>query len=190
MISWIQSHKWQASSLLAGFSLLLFGGTDLFVSGFNSFAISALFACGVLFSVRLAWLTVASIVLATFLAITLDVRPGANGLTVVLSVVLVSAFARVAQRLTAVLAAIGSGTFMVANTVFLSDHLLATFGVTAFSSNSKFTLFLLGFALVLSVNLLAWLLGRLLMTRSRHVGTVFDRAVAERTQAKLALEVA
>jgi signal transduction histidine kinase len=190
MISWIQSHKWQASSLLAGFSLLLFGGTDLFASGFNSLAVSVLFACGVLFSVRFAWLTVASIVISTVAAVALDVRPGANGLTVVLSLVLVSAFGRVGQRLTAVVAAIASGTLLVANTVFLSDHLLATFGVTAFSFNSKFTLFLLGFALVLSVNLLAWLLGRLLMTRSRHVGTVFDRAVAERTQAKLALEVA
>ena len=190
MISWIQTHKWQASSLLAGFSLLVFGGTDLFISGFNSLLVSGLFACTVLFSVRLPWIAVATLVAASVSAIALDARPGANGLTVVVCLVLISAFGTVAHRVSALLVAIGSGALLVANTVFFSNHLLSAFGVTAFSLGSKATLFSLGLALVLSVNVLAWLLGRLLMTRSRHVGTNFDRVIAERTQAKLALEVA
>lgn len=190
MISWIQSHKWQASALLAAFALLVFGGADLFISGFNSLLVSALFSCAVLFSVRLPWLAIGSLAAATISAVLVEARPGANGLTVVVSLVLISAFGTVAQRVSALLVAIASGALLVANTVFLSEHLLSAFGVTAFSMSSKATLFSLGLALVLSVNVLAWLLGRLLMTRSRHVGTNFDRAIAERTQANLALEVA
>lgn len=190
MISWIQSHKWQASALLAAFALLVFGGVDLFISGFNSLLVSAIFSCAVLFSVRLPWLAIGSLAAATISAVLVEARPGANGLTVVVSLVLISAFGTLAQRVSALLVAIASGALLVANTVFLSDHLLSAFGVTAFSMSSKATLFSLGLALVLSVNVLAWLLGRLLMTRSRHVGTNFDRAIADRTQANLALEVA
>ncbi|MBP6186918.1 MAG: hypothetical protein KA421_04090 [Rhodoluna sp.] len=190
MISWIQSHKWQSSSLLAAFSLLVFGGTDLFTSGFSSFLVSVFFAVAVLFSVRLPWFAIASLLFATTWAIIQDCRPGANGLTVVVSLILISAFGTVAQRGVALVAAVTSGAFVVANTIFFSGQVLSTFGITASSLASKLTLFSLGLFLVLSVNLLAWLLGRLLITRSRHVGTSFDRAIAERTQAKLALEVA
>ena len=190
MISWIQSHKWQASALLAGFSLLFFGGVDLFTSGFESLFVSVIFASAVLFSVRLPWISIAVVALATFSAISLDVRPGANGLTVVISLTLISAFANRAQRLIALIISVTAGALIVANTLFFSGNMLFAFGVTAFSFGSKLLLFLMGLGLVISVNLLAWLTGRLLMTKSRHVGTSFDRAISERTQAKLALEVA
>jgi signal transduction histidine kinase len=68
--------------------------------------------------------------------------------------------------------------------------LLRDFGLFLVSETAKFTLFSIGVLLTFGLSFLAWLLGRLLSTRSKYVGTSFDRAVAERTQARLSLEVA
>ena len=190
MIRWIQSHNWQSSALLAGFSLLFFGGIDLFVSDFNSIIVSAIFASAIVLASQYAWISTALIAIGSAVAIALDVKPGANGLIITLLMVLIGAFGSLAQRSTAVLVAIASGTAVLANAVFFSKHLLNSFGFTAYNGNAQISIFAFGLAMLISLNLLAWLLGRLLITRSQHVGTNFDRAVAERTQAKLALEVA
>ena len=190
MIRWIQSHNWQSSGLLAGFSLLFFGGIDLFVSDFNSIIVSAIFASAIVLASQYAWISTALIAIGSAVAIALDVKPGANGLIITLLLVLIGAFGTLAQRSTAVLVAIASGTAVLANAVFFSKHLLNSFGFTAYNGNAQISIFTFGLAMLISLNLLAWLLGRLLITRSQHVGTNFDRAVAERTQAKLALEVA
>ena len=190
MIRWIQSHNWQSSALLAGFSLLFFGGIDLFVSDFNSIIVSAIFASAIFVASQYAWISTALIAIGSAVAIALDVKPGANGLIITLLLVLIGAFGTLAQRSTAVLVAIASGTAVLANAVFFSKHLLNSFGFTAYNGNAQISIFVFGLAMLISLNLLAWLLGRLLITRSQHVGTNFDRAVAERTQAKLALEVA
>mgnify|MGYP000169702296 CR=1 FL=1 len=190
MIRWIQSHNWQSSALLAGFSLFFFGGIDLFVSDFNSIIVSAIFASAIVLASQYSWISTALIAIGSAVAIALDVKPGANGLIITLLLVLIGAFGTLAQRSTAVLVAIASGTAVLANAVFFSKHLLNSFGFTAYNGNAQISIFTFGLAMLISLNLLAWLLGRLLITRSQHVGTNFDRAVAERTQAKLALEVA
>ena len=190
MIRWIQSHNWFASGLLAAFSLLFLGGIDLFVSDFSSISVSLLFSLAIFTASRFAWISASLIAIGSVLAILLDVKPGANGLMVTLVLLLVAAFANQLQRLTAVVVAILSGTAVLANAVFFSDRLLFSFGIVGYTSNAQLSIFAFGFALLVSLNLLSWLLGRLLITRSTHVGTNFDRAVAERTQARLALEVA
>jgi signal transduction histidine kinase len=190
LISWIESQKWQASALFSVFSLMLFGGLDLFLSGTSSVLISIVLALSVLFAVTLPWLGLSLVTVATVSSLVLDYRPGANGAIVLLFLLLIAAFAsklvrRLALGLVGVLTVIG-----VFNTVFVSTHHLRDFGLFSLSAGARTILFALGLSMSLSLVVLAWIAGRLVATRSRHVGTDFDRAVAKRAQARLALEVA
>ncbi len=190
MIRWIQSRNWSATALLAGFSLLFLGGIDLFLSDFSSIYISLIFSAAIFLAVRLPWVAIALVVSGSGAAVGLDIKPGANGLMIVLFLVVIAALASQPARFVALLASIVSGAAVLANAVFFSSRLLSSFGVFSYNANAQISIFVVGLIMIVSLNLLAWLLGRLLITRSQHVGTSFDRAVAERTQARLGLEVA
>ena len=190
MISWIQSQKWQSSLLISAFSLLFFGGIDLFVSGTNSIWVSLALSLAVALAAISAWPAIALLTAGWALAILLDVRPGASGLIVLVFLFVVAAFSTKIQRNLAILLSNVLGFSLVVNTVFISDHQLRDFGLFTLSETAKSTIFTIGILLSFSLSYLSWLLGRLLSTRSKYVGTSFDRAVAERTQARLSLEVA
>lgn len=190
MISWIQSQKWQASLLISSFSMLLFGGIDLFISGTVSLWVSFALTIAVFLATIAAWWSISFIALSAFLAVLLDVRPGANGLIALVSLFLIAAFATPIQRNLTIWLALLLGCVLAFNTVYLSPHLLRDFGLFLVSDTAKLTLLVIGVLLTFGLSFLAWLLGRLLSTRSKYVGTSFDRAVAERTQARLSLEVA
>lgn len=190
MISWIQSQKWQSSLLISAFSLLLFGGIDLFVSGTSSIWVSLALSLAVALAAISAWSAIALLTAGWALALLLDVRPGASGLIVLVFLFLVAAFSRAIQRNLAILLSNFLGVSLVVNTVFISNHQLRDFGLFTLSDTAKSTIFAIGILLSFSLSYLSWLLGRLLSTRSKYVGTSFDRAVAERMQARLSLEVA
>lgn len=190
MISWIQSQKWQSSILISAFALLLFGGADIFASGSNSIWVSVLLSLSVLFAIASPWVALALVATGSLLAISLEVKPGANGLIVLIFLLLVAAFATKLQRAVALGINMILGFALVFNTIFVASNMLAGFGLVSLNENARFSLLAIGLLLVASLNYLAWLIGRLLSTRSRHVGTSFDRAIAERTQKRLALEVA
>jgi len=190
LISWIQSQKWQSSLLISAFSLLLFGGIDLFVSGTSSIWVSLALSLAVALAAISAWSAIALLTAGWALALLLDVRPGASGLIVLVFLFLVAAFSRAIQRNLAILLSNFLGVSLVVNTVFISNHQLRDFGLFTLSDTAKSTIFAIGILLSFSLSYLSWLLGRLLSTRSKYVGTSFDRAVAERMQARLSLEVA
>lgn len=190
MIRWIQTQKWQSATALALFTLLVFGGADLFISDTRSLAVSALFASAVLFSIRLPLLSIAFVLLGTFASFVLDLTPIFSGLSLLIFLMLASAFSSFPVRIAAFWVNIVAAIAIISNVIFLSDHLLADFGLAALNANARVLLFVGAAALLLSANTLSWLLGRLLITRATHVGTDFDRAVVERTSAKLALDVA
>jgi len=190
LISWIQSQKLQASLLISIFSLLLFGGIDLFISGTVSLWVSLALTISAFLATISAWWAISFTLVGAGLAIVLDVKPGANGLIALVALFLIAAFATPIQRNLAIWLSAVLGFVLSYNTVFVSPHLLRDFGLFLVSETAKFTLFSIGVLLTLGLSFLAWLLGRLLSTRSKYVGTSFDRAVAERTQARLSLEVA
>jgi signal transduction histidine kinase len=190
LIRWIQSRNWSSTALLAAFSLLFLGGIDLFLSDFTSVIVSLTFSVAIFLAVRLPWIAIALVLAGSITAIALDIKPGANGLMIVLFLVVASALASAPARMVALAVSILSGAAVLANAVFYSSRLLSSFGIFTFNTNAQYFMFAIGLLMVVSLNILAWLLGRLLITRSQHVGTSFDRAVAERTQARLSLEVA
>ena len=190
MISWIRNQRWQSSALISAFSLLFVGGFDLFASGESSLWISFVLALAVLFSVVLPWLSIGLVALGAIAAITLDTKPGASLLIVLIFLMLVSMFATKWQRNVALFVTLSLGLALTINTVFISPHLLRDFGLFALSDSARIALFAISLLMSSALTTLAWLVGRLLATRSTHVGTSFDRAVAQRTQARLALEIA
>jgi signal transduction histidine kinase len=190
LISWIRNQKWQSSALISTFSLLLIGGFDLFVSGESSLWVSVALALAVLFSVVLPWLATALVALGAMAAILLDTKPGASLLIVLIFLLLVSMFATKWQRNVALSITLALGLALTINTIFVSPHLLRDFGLFSLSDSARISLFAISFLMSSALSTLAWLVGRLLATRSTHVGTSFDRAVAQRTQARLSLEIA
>ena len=190
MISWIRKQKWQSSALISAFSLLLVGGFDLFVSGQSSLWVSFVLAVAVLFSVVLPWLATGLVALGAIAVISLDAKPGASLLIALISLLLVSTFATKWQRNVALFTTLALGLALTINTIFVSPHLLRDFGLFLLSDSARIALFAISLLMTSSLTALAWLVGRLLATRSTYVGTSFDRAVAQRTQARLSLEVA
>ena len=190
MISWIRKQKWQSSALISAFSLLLVGGFDLFVSGQSSLWVSFVLAVAVLFSVVLPWLATGLVALGAIAVVSLDAKPGASLLIALISLLLVSTFASKWQRNVALLTTLALGLALTINTIFVSPLLLRDFGLFSLSDSARIALFAISLLMSSALTTLAWLVGRLLATRSTHVGTSFDRAVAQRTQARLALEIA
>lgn len=190
MISWIRKQKWQSSALISTFSLLLIGGFDLFVSGESSLWVSFVLALAVLFSVVLPWLATALVALGAIAAILIDTKPGASLLIALIVLMLVSMFATKSQRNVALAITLALGLALTINTIFVSPHLLRDFGLFSLNDSARIALFAISLLMSSALSALAWLVGRLLATRSTHVGTSFDRAVAQRTQARLSLEIA
>ena len=190
MISWISKQKWQSSGLISAFSLLFIGGFDLFVSGESSLWISFVFALAVLFSVALPWLAIGLVASGAIAVISLDAKPGASLLIALIFLMLVSTFATKWQRNVALFTTLAFGLALTINTIFVSPNMLRDFGLLLLSDSARIALFAISLLMASSLTALAWLLGRLLATRSTYVGTSFDRAVAQRTQARLSLEVA
>ncbi len=190
MIRWIQNRPWQSSIVLAVFSLCLFGGLDAISIGLNSLAIALSYSTSVLLARQFPWLSILLIVTGSALSATLSVRSGATGGISLLALVLLAAFGNKLQRVMALPITAISGISVLYVTVFQSVRGLSAYEIVSKSELGRINIFLFGALLIAATTTLSWLAGRLLITRATHVGTAFDRAVAERVQAQQALEIA
>jgi signal transduction histidine kinase len=190
MIRWIQNRPWQSSIVLAVFSLCLFGGLDAISIGLNSLAIALSYSTSVLLARHFPWLSILLIVTGSALSATLSVRSGATGGISLLALVLLAAFGNKLQRVMALPITAISGISVLYVTVFQSVRGLSAYEIVSKSELGRINIFLFGALLIAATTTLSWLAGRLLITRATHVGTAFDRAVAERVQAQQALEIA
>lgn len=190
MIRWIQNHPWQSSIFLAGFSLCLFGGIDAISIGLSSIVVSFTFALAVLLARHFAWLSLLLVVTGSALSASLNVRSGATGAISLLTLVLLAAFGNRVQRIAALPITALSGIAVLWITVYQSVFGLSAYEILAKSELGQLNIFLFGALLIATTTTLAWVAGRLLITRATHVGTRFDRAVSDRVQAQQALEIA
>jgi signal transduction histidine kinase len=83
-----------------------------------------------------------------------------------------------------------SGISLLWFTVYENVRGLGAYEIVSSSELGQLNIFLFGALMVISMTTLSWVAGRLLITRATHVGTTFDRAIAERMQAQQALEIA
>lgn len=190
MIRWIQRRPWLSSALLATSAFLVFGGIDLLLQGYFALIAAALLAAVILFSVRLPGFSVALMLLATGTQLLFGLTPLASAISASFGLLLLAAFASAVWRRLGLAVALISGISIVIFESATVDYGFSIYGLGLDSFAGRVTLSVLGSGLVIAVNVLAFLGGRLLITRVIHVGTSFDRAVADREQARLNLEIA
>lgn len=190
MIRWIQDHPWTSSAVLAGFALLLFGGLDLVLQGYEALLVTGLLAAAVLFAAKLPPLSIGLIVIGTSLEIFLGLSPVLGGLSAPIALFLIAAFAIRIWSYISLGVMIVSGLAVSFTNSFLLTDGSSLYGLILKSESDKAVAFILFTLVVGTGNALFWLLGRLAITYEVYVGTEFDRALSAQTQAKLSLEVA
>lgn len=190
MIRWIQDHPWTSSAALAGFALLLFGGLDLVLQGYEALLVTGLLAAAVLFAAKIPPLSIGLIVIGTSLEIFLSLSPVLGGLSAPIALFLIAAFANRLWSYISLGVLIVSGLAVSWTNTFLLADGSNLYGLILQSESDKAVAFILFTLVVGTGNALFWLLGRLAITYEVYVGTEFDRALSAQTQAKLSLEVA
>ena len=190
MIRWIQDHPWTSSAALAGFALLLFGGLDLVLQGYEALLVTGLLAAAVLFAAKFPPLSIGLIVIGTSLEIFLGLAPVLGGLSAPIALFLIAAFAERLWSYIFLGVTIVSGLAVSWTNSFLLADGSSLYGLILKSESDKAIAFLLFTLVVGTGNTLFWLLGRLAITYEVYVGTEFDRVLSAQTQAKLSLEVA
>ncbi len=190
MIRWIQRRPWLAPALLSASAFLVLGGIDLLLQGELALLVAALFAGVILFAVRLSGFAVALIFLATGIQILLGLTPLASSVSAAFGLLVLAAFAPALWRRLAFAAGLVAGVTIVIYESATVAYGFSIYGLGLDDFAGRVTLAVLGSGLVIAVNALAFLGGRLLITRVTHVGTSYDRAVADRQQSRLNLEIA
>jgi signal transduction histidine kinase len=190
VIRWIQSHNWLSGVYFAIAGILIFGGADLMLQGVQALIISSLLSLSLLVARQIPQAAIGVIALGSVLEISLGLHPLAAGTSVAFTIAIISAFASQLWRLIAVGVATAAGLAVVIEQAYTLPFGDTVYGMGIFTEPGRITVAVFGSLLVLAVNTLAWLTGRLLMTRDTHVGTQFDRAVAAEEQARLNLEIA
>ena len=190
MIQWIQGHKWRSPTILSIVLLALFGALDFSIQGSKTLLPAVIFAATLALAARLPIASVSLIALGTISEIVLGLRPVATGLITCLTLFVIAAFASRLWRRMALAVGIVSGAVMVGNISFTLPISSDVYGLLLLNDAGRFTALLLGVAVVVSFDFLFWILGRLGRTQYFHVGSSEDKAVASRTQAQLAIQIA
>ncbi|CAB4639789.1 MAG: hypothetical protein F2624_01150 [Actinobacteria bacterium] len=190
MIRWIQDHPWTSSAVLAGFALLLFGGLDLVLQGYQALLVTGLLAAAILFAAKIPPLSIALIVIGTSLEIFLRLSPVLGGLSAPIALFLIAAFSARLWSYIGLAVTIVSGLAVSWANSFLLPDGSNLYGLILNTDGDKAVAFILFTLVVGTGNTLFWLLGRLAITYEVYVGTEFDRVLSAQTQAQLTLEVA
>ena len=190
MIRWIQRYGWLSGAYFAGASILLLGGADLLLQGPQALAVSALVSLSLVVAVRIPQAAIALLVAGSVVEIVLGLHPLAAGAAAAFALALMSAFANQLWRALALGLTVAAGLAVVLQQAFTLPFGESIYGMGFSDEAGRVTIAVFGSMIVGSVNVLAWLVGRLAMTRDTYVGTQFDRNVAAEERAKLNLEIA
>jgi signal transduction histidine kinase len=170
--------------------LLFFGGIDTLAQGFLGLAASSILAISIVFAAKLPQLSIALVIAGTGTELLMGLTPLVGGLGAAFSLFLTAAFAKKLWYFISLGLTIISGLVVTWFNTFGVGANQTIYGLNLQSELSKTTAFVTVALLVISGNILFWLLGRLAITYEVYVGTQFDRALSSETQAKLSLEVA
>lgn len=190
MIKWYLERKWLPEILT--FLLLCLTGValDSAIQGVSTLAAATLITASVLFSRRWQWLAIALITAGTALELWLKLAPLTSGISAAVSLIFIAAFASALVRQIAVIATNALGIAVAYFATVADPARLLPFGIRLAADNSEALAFALTTICIVSINTLAWVFGRLTITKALHVGTDSDRAILVHRQAALGLEVA
>lgn len=190
MIQWIQGHKWLSPIILATSLFVAFGLLDFTIQGPKSLIPGLIFAISLAIAAKLPRLSIPLIAIATLVEILLSLRPVAAGLIACGTLFVIAVFAPQFWRRIALFVALASGVAMSWYVSFTLPISTDVYGLLLLNDAGRFTAVLLSLAVVFSFNCLFWILGRLGGTQYFHVGSSQDKAVANRKQAELAIQIA
>lgn len=189
MLRWIRETNWLPEALLFLTSLAILGGIDIIRNSAVSL-IAALFYCSSLFFIRqFAYLAPVSLIIGLVVQELFHLNPLVSTLVGLFAVFLQAAFASRTFRLVTLSVSMATQVFLTWQVAFGSARVLNDVSISLNSESARLTFFLYALLPAVSLNVLSWLLGRLLITRLTYVGTEFDRANILHRQARLGIEV-
>ncbi len=190
MIQWIQGHKWLSPITLAACLFVALGVLDFTIQGTKSLIPGAVFAVALALSAKLPRASIPLIAIGAGIEIAFQLRPVATGLISCATLFVIAVFATQFWRRLALVITLLSGLVLSWNISFSLPISSDVYGLLLLNDAGRFTAVLLGFAVVFAICTLFWILGRLGATQYFHVGSSADKAVANRNQAKLAIQIA
>ncbi|MEY4078567.1 MAG: hypothetical protein RIS80_336 [Actinomycetota bacterium] len=190
MVQWFLGRQWLPQIYLSLFLLAFLGSVDSAIQGPSVMLTSLLLIGSLVFTRRLQWLSIALVALGSGVQVSLSQGPMFSGLATSISLILVAAFATPLMRQISVIVTNICGIGLAYIFTIANPHLLAPLGINLARDNSSVLAFVLSVVCVVAVNTLAWVYGRLTITKLVHVGTDTDRALLVAQQAKLSIEVA
>jgi len=190
MIRWVREHNWLPEILLFASLFLFLGGADLIISGPSALIPDVLISGSLLFIRR--WQFAAPVLMVSSVVAQLLLSLGFifSSLASLLTVMFQAAFCALLMRQIVVLASTVAGVAGFSLLVFAHHEALSSAGLTLSTDSAKWVLLSICALLTLALNALAWMAGRLLITRFTHVGTSTDQAAILHEQARLSIEVA
>jgi signal transduction histidine kinase len=190
MIRWVREHDWLPEVLLFVSLFLLLGGADLVISGPSAWIPAVVNCAAVLFIRKWQFLAPVLIVLSVVIQLLMGLGFIFSSLAPLLTVMFQAAFCTLLLRQIVVFASTFAGISGFSLLVFRHNEELSSAGLTLSTDNAKLVFLAICTLLTIALNSLAWIAGRLLITRFTHVGTATDRAATLHEQARLSIEVA
>jgi len=190
VIKWYLERKWLPEILIFIALCALLVSIDAFIQGTVAALPGAAICASVIFTRKLQWLAVVLVIVGTGLEIFLGLAPIVSGLAAALSLIFIAAFANPVWRQISLISINLAGFSLAYAAIVMSPERLIAYGVVLNEDNSQTFAFTLAVVCIGSLNALAWVFGRLTITRAIHVGSDTDRALLLHRQASLGLEVA
>lgn len=189
MLRWIRETNWLPEVLLFLTSFAILGGLDVIFNGAISL-VPAVFSCASLIFIRqYMYLSPVALIIGLVLQELFELNPLVSTFVGFFTVFLQAAFASRTYRLVTLSVSTATQVFLTWRVAFGSAKVLEDLSISLNNESARLAFFTFALLSVVSLNILAWLLGRLLITRLTHVGTEFDRANILHRQARLGLEV-
>jgi signal transduction histidine kinase len=147
-------------------------------------------AISVAFSRALPYVSIGVFSIGTVVPILLGLNPQVSQLGSTLTLLILATFSSTLQRMLALVFNVVLGSIAYCFVVISLPDSGTFYGLVLPTNEAKFGLLLAGLVALLGVNLNAWFIGRLIYTRSTHVGTDFDRAILTHQLASTQLALA
>lgn len=190
MIQWFLDREWLPQIYFSICASLIFGLVDASIQGYVALLPALLITASIAFSRTIPWLAVSLIGLGSLLELWLKVSPLISGVSASISLILLAAFSAPFIRQVSVITTNALGIVIAYVSCIQDSSLLLPLGIKLAADNSGFLAFGLATVCVIAVNSLAWVYGRLIITKWMHVGTDNDRALLVTRQAALGIEIA
>ncbi len=190
MLRWIRETNWLPEILLTAAAFALLGGFDLILNGPISLVASFLYCSSLLFIRQNVYLTPLALLFGLGIQEFLQLNPLVSVFVGFFAVFLHAAFSSKVWRLVTLMLSTATQIFLTYQVAFGTSRVLADVDIVLTNQTARLAFFVYGLLPAISLNYLAWLLGRLAITRITHVGTDFDRAKVLHRQASLGIEVA